>query len=831
MAKVNQQQQHQQHHQQQPQQQQQKQKQPETLSQQPINTDELAREKVQEVENLLDLTDSLKVESLNSWLSILKQIITAADLHRTNDKDDNSENVERKGEVDESIYADYADDNEQFNAADLTEQFATNSVKWTIRVRAFKVVHRIVQMFFDPNHRTASFRSSILRHLPDLVRLSFIAATSPYDDLKIQGFEMFRFVIVRFASFEEREFPGHSILDQYRTQVLSALKPAFNLDAPPYITAIASQVCSLWLCKGLEKDHINLKRSYQLMMTTIDKLEHQSINQNSKLYTESELEQERLDILGSWAQLYIKSRDHDESIPFNELNKSSSNILKFDTKLLYELIKPHVSSLIDKWWEALRDYALLIMPAPRMPGVSHDNEHVYTRDVALGLFDPVWPKLVLASTIWLCHDESAKSDTTQLGHDDDSSECLSGKNNNESDQNCDNKCDQKKCNTRRVKYLRFICGMLMRELIKCHSDKELQRETLPESTIHAIRSLFILVSDNEFKKAFTDDMTVLQEFYSILYAILINQVNVKGYQFNLLKKLLESIFNLVLNKIGGKPDSLRYALDYLLVSISNNINKISEALNNDNLLVLDTSKLRLSIELTNLVLIIKISPVHLSDNTDIQQALFKTFKSMITFEGDSSINLICLDHSRDLLTLKPLHLVSKVIDNLFDSKLIVVSKLIERAEDNKLSANDKTNNTIAILEAYLKSLKLDVSYSEKSKRKDLVASYIKTLLPAISNLCNQDGVINQGGRKETIDLGTRYLQDFKTTYKLEFEESLDPKSKLVYESLVAPKEKPRTASPVKQTPTKTGTTSTIGRKPATKIVLKADFSHFYAKKT
>lgn len=116
-------QQHQQQHQQQQQQQEQ------LLV---INVDELASKKVQEVEQSLEAKSGsdFKLDTFTAWFSVLKQIITAADLHRTNDKNSKSalDGKEGKHETGDSIYADYSDDNEHFTAhVDLTEQFATNS--------------------------------------------------------------------------------------------------------------------------------------------------------------------------------------------------------------------------------------------------------------------------------------------------------------------------------------------------------------------------------------------------------------------------------------------------------------------------------------------------------------------------------------------------------------------------------------------------------------------------------------------------------------------------------------------------------------------------------
>lgn len=478
-----------------------------------IDVDNLAQEKVQEVEKILDGQDDLKLDSIRSCFSILMQIITAADLHRTNEDSDRekSKNTgQTKTENSESIYADYADDYEQFNAVDLTEQFATNSVKWTIRVRAFKCVHRIFNKLIDLNKS-----SIVLKILPDLVRLSFVAATSPYDDLKVQGFQMFRELINRFASVEEREFPGHSILEQYKTQVLTALKPAFNLDAPPYITAIACQVCSQWMCRGLERDVIGLRRAYQLIEPSIEKLETQSINPNNLLYQEIELEQERLDILGSWAQLYIKAHEPGET-----------------SKPLGDLINDHIETLVAKWWEALKEYALLIMLSTNTMTASHDNEHVYTREVALRLFTPIWPKLTLAVTTWLCKPITLANKVTES-----------------------------------KKYFRFICGLLMNEFCKCLQMDPMVIDSLPESAIMALRSFNMLLSDETVRMGFLEDVIVAREFYSALGGMFMRWTNLKSGHKSLLMNSMSNIFKIILSKFKDDDKIMQHTLAQLMESV------------------------------------------------------------------------------------------------------------------------------------------------------------------------------------------------------------------------------------------------------------------------
>lgn len=714
-----------------------------------INVDDLAREKVQEIEELLDRSDDVKLESVHSCFSILKQIITAADLHRTSDKDSNIENAYQKLENDESIYADFSDDNEQFNAVDLTEQFASNSVKWTIRVHAFKIVHRLMTL--------QNTHSIMLRHLPELVRLSFVAATSPYDDLKIQGFLMFKFLIEKFAFIEEKEFPGHSILEQYKTQVLSALKPAFNEDAPPYITAIASQVCCLWLCLRLEKEPINLKRTYQLMLLTIDKLENQSINQNSKLYTESELEQERLDILGSWAQLYVTASETD----CGELS---------------QLVKPEIGHLAKKFWEALRDYALLIMPAPRNKGSLHDDENVYTREVALKLFEPVWPKLILASSIWLC-----KKPTP---------DCI----------------DQF---PNKSKYLKFICGIILKELYRCYSK---------ESTLLVLKSLEILVNNLDVQSIFVSDLVVTREFYVVLYNIYINS-ETRSDHCVISKKLLNLLFSTVAKKLSVRPKVMIYGLSRTTDSIVTHLDAIKKSAR-----IGDISKFILSHHVHNMITLIGLSPEQLNNHDGLHDSVSKVLQDLVRTNEEFNLDHDLSDYLEDLYALP----VPRLNESLFEAETNIVSNLLKLLDADEFRSKDDRKQAISKIELHLRLMRLVIGAFEGCKRLECTNKYIK-LFVDLSLLNQIPDVVDAKTKNRKIELmalAVKHINELNI-------DTIDPELGQSFESAKIFLQDLRSKNEAKRNALNTKNQNISPVKPAkapTKIVLKADFSNFYTKK-
>jgi hypothetical protein len=614
--------------------------------QQTINVDQLAKEKVDEIDEVLSKSSSLKQDALNSWFSTLKQIITAANLHRTidgNNKDDLDQS--NKQETGDCIYADYVDDNEQFNASvDLSEQFATNSVKWTIRVQAFKIVHRLVQLLCNSSKKTSPL---LVKLLPDLVRLAFVAATSPYDELKMQGFEMFKFLIERFATMEEKEFPGHSILEQYKTQFLSAVKPAFNMDAPPYTTAIASQICSLWICHGLEKEFSDVKRTYQLMLLSIDKLNNQGINQYSKLYNESELEQERVDILGAWAQLDIASLE-------DKISNNRSRIFRLtdvESANLRSLIEPKVHCLVDKWWEALKDYALLIMPSPKFIGSIHDNEHVYTREVALKLFEPIWPKLVLAQTynLVLRHDQPGQVE---------------------------------------MKYVQFLCGIILRELSRFVLANKIFNHNNPlgDSTILALKSLHSLISSPKVPAIFQEDLVITREFYSVLYNMAICPISDQSIIL-LLRDILDKLLTFAFSKVLHEESCVHFTIAKLISLLMNTMKDLEIACKQKSS-DLESLKKHLEIRVRILVSVMRSSPVSALDEAPLQEALTAVFQELLKFDHDKALNLNLVDRLQQL----PSNLPCKSVIQEHQSPAEKATKEIELKSERKKITVQKPNS-------------------------------------------------------------------------------------------------------------------------------------------
>lgn len=91
-----------------------------------------------------------------------------------------------------------------------------NYSRWTSRVFAAECVRKIL---ISSPHITSKTGSELLRHLSDLIRMSFMGATSNSEPLRLEGLLNLETVIERFAHLKDPDFPTASILEQFQAQV------------------------------------------------------------------------------------------------------------------------------------------------------------------------------------------------------------------------------------------------------------------------------------------------------------------------------------------------------------------------------------------------------------------------------------------------------------------------------------------------------------------------------------------------------------------------------------------------------------------------------------
>lgn len=371
-------------------------------------------------DTITSMLQMLAADSLSQWLSMCKRVLTVAS------ESEMAATGGGLGEVPKDNDGDEDDDNAEFHTDEPTQTHPAVQPRWKTRVFAAECVRKIITTCEQANTKHFDLISAkdlhnrgdyLVLHLSDLIRMSFMAATSDSDQLRLEGLKTLQEIIDKFARVPEPEFPGHLLLEQFQAQVGAALRPAFANETPSHVTAAACEVCSAWIGSGVARDLNDLRRVHQLLVQSLNKL--QSKTNSTQLYNESMATLEKLSILKAWAQVYIMAMISNGSSPANqELKKLKSIQNSFNApsddemfedfesrgESLLSLVQPELEDLSRHWLSALRDYALLSLPAEYNSQLPHDGGAFYTPDTITSSkphYQSSWPQILYAAALWL----------------------------------------------------------------------------------------------------------------------------------------------------------------------------------------------------------------------------------------------------------------------------------------------------------------------------------------------------------------------------------------------------------------------------------------------
>ncbi|XP_014676647.1 PREDICTED: HEAT repeat-containing protein 5B-like [Priapulus caudatus] len=366
-------------------------------------------------DTLISMLQSLAGENLTRWLALCKQVLSASSEFMLSPEE---EAAAAREEADDDAGAEAT-----FKAGEEPESHPLVAARWPTRVFAVDCMQKIVAVCKDDSaahfdlalarkHKQHNVKSDFLvLHLPELVRMTFISATSDSDQLRMAGLKALQNVITTFSRVPEPEFPGHFILEQFQAQVGAALRPAFSPDTGPNVTAAACQVCSTWIGSGVACDLNDLRRVHQLLVSSLAKLKSGK-GSSSQLYSETAATMEKLAVLKAWAEVYIVAMETDKadkskvSTPVDD--EEDEDFADFQGvaggESLLSLVTPELVSLSKHWLAALKDYALLSLPpefASQLPPEGGAFYKAETIESTRPLYRDAWYPIVHAAALWL----------------------------------------------------------------------------------------------------------------------------------------------------------------------------------------------------------------------------------------------------------------------------------------------------------------------------------------------------------------------------------------------------------------------------------------------
>lgn len=405
-------------------------------------------------DTLTSMLQMLAADNLSTWLSLCKKVLTVAVESGGPNEDPTgaadgsgksaSGDAKHNDDDDDEDEDEYADDVTEYRAEENTSTHPAVQPRWPTRVFAAQCVRRIIAsceaanaLHFDllqaKEQQLIKSRSGdyLILHLAELIRMSFMAATSDSDQLRLEGLRTLQEIIDRFANVPEPEFPGHLLLEQYQAQVGAALRPAFAADTPSHVTAAACEVCSAWIGSGVARDISDLRRVHQLLVSSLNKLYTKT--NSTQLYNESMATLEKLSILKAWAEVYIVAMLGNGKAPASLLTISAAGSgtsasqtselvtgLELDNdnrgESLLGLVQPELHNLSNHWLAAMKDHALLLLPAEFQSQLPRDGGSFYTTDTINSSkphYMSSWPPILYASALWLRDEGFARHQETQ----------------------------------------------------------------------------------------------------------------------------------------------------------------------------------------------------------------------------------------------------------------------------------------------------------------------------------------------------------------------------------------------------------------------------------
>lgn len=499
-------------------------------------------------DTLTSMLQMLAADNLSTWLSLCKKVLTVAVESGGPNEDPTgaadgsgksaSGDAKHNDDDDDEDEDEYADDVTEYRAEENTSTHPAVQPRWPTRVFAAQCVRRIIAsceaanaLHFDllqaKEQQLIKSRSGdyLILHLAELIRMSFMAATSDSDQLRLEGLRTLQEIIDRFANVPEPEFPGHLLLEQYQAQVGAALRPAFAADTPSHVTAAACEVCSAWIGSGVARDISDLRRVHQLLVSSLNKLYTKT--NSTQLYNESMATLEKLSILKAWAEVYIVAMLGNGKAPASLLTISAAGSgtsasqtselvtgLELDNdnrgESLLGLVQPELHNLSNHWLAAMKDHALLLLPAEFQSQLPRDGGSFYTTDTINSSkphYMSSWPPILYASALWLRDEGFARHQETQTQVADSSCGSGSGSGTTETESN-NNHITHGSLSADRF---HMIFGICMEALCSMRSSDK------PKNIVSCLRALHSIFDSDWARRQLIKDRALTIELCHVLH--------------------------------------------------------------------------------------------------------------------------------------------------------------------------------------------------------------------------------------------------------------------------------------------------------------------------
>ncbi|MCO5574203.1 hypothetical protein L7F22_027985 [Adiantum nelumboides] len=114
----------------------------------------------------------------------------------------------------------------------------------------------------------------LVNHLGQLVALAYQVATGVFERLRSEGVMLLVTIIKKFGMYEDPDFNGHLLLEQYQAQFVSAVRTALDLNAGPLLLDAGLQLGAMIITSGISNgDEAVFRRVLSLMSNLLSNFE------------------------------------------------------------------------------------------------------------------------------------------------------------------------------------------------------------------------------------------------------------------------------------------------------------------------------------------------------------------------------------------------------------------------------------------------------------------------------------------------------------------------------------------------------------------------------
>ncbi|KAF9169523.1 hypothetical protein BGX21_008690 [Mortierella sp. AD011] len=223
--------------------------------------------------------------------------------------------------------------------------------RWRTRIFALECIRQVIDVVansgiadhFDlvvARRKKKNFGADFLvLKVADLIKMTVYAASTPIQEIRMEGLLLLRQTIERFKSTVDPEVPDSVLLEQYQAQIGAALTPAFTAESTPEVVSLGVKVCAVYVGSGIIQEVDRFGRVLKLLIGALEKCKEDkrltAVGDVTDL-TPHASQMIKWAVLNAWAELQVAS---------------------VHRQYLIEVVKPNLEELCKLWANALEEYA------------------------------------------------------------------------------------------------------------------------------------------------------------------------------------------------------------------------------------------------------------------------------------------------------------------------------------------------------------------------------------------------------------------------------------------------------------------------------------------